>query len=73
MCALKKNQSTAKDLSKGLGMDYVPGEKRIAAVNIDIIRREWRLAMGSVLSHEKEHSNNALTSILDFEKIKRKV
>ena len=33
--ARKNINSTAKDLAKELGMPYVPGEKSIAAINID--------------------------------------
>ncbi len=39
--AAKTNiRSTAKDILKGLGMPYIPGEQSIAAVNVDRVRRE---------------------------------
>lgn len=65
-------RSTAKDLAKGLGMPYVPGEKRIAAVNIDRVRRERRLALGSMLNSRGQSSANAIAAILKFPNIKKR-
>lgn len=72
MSALSNNRSTAKDLAKGLGMGYVPGEKSIAAVNIDRIRRERRLAIGSIYRGGQSNAN-ALATIVDFPNIRLKV
>ncbi len=40
--------STVKNIWKGLGMPYIPGEQSIAAVNVDRVRREGRSALGKV-------------------------
>ncbi|CAB4021719.1 ATP-dependent DNA helicase [Paramuricea clavata] len=72
MSALANIRSTAKDLAKGLGIGYVPSEKSIAAVNIDRIRRERRLGIGSILHQGGKSNANALATIVDFPNIRNK-
>ena len=69
--ARKSIRSTAKDLAKGLGMPYVPGEKSIAAINIDRVRRERRLALGSIVNSGGQ--SNASAAIINFPNITNKV
>lgn len=72
--ALNNLRCTAKYIYKGLGMNYVPCEKSLAASNIDRVRRERRLVLGSILRNEnKENNGTAIATIIDFEKIRNKV
>ena len=71
--ARKNIRSTAKDLAKGLGMPYVPGEKSIAAINIDRVRRERRLALGSIVNSGGQSNASDIAAIINFPNIKNKV
>ena len=66
--ARKNIRSTAKDLAKGLGMPYVPGEKSIAAINIDRVRRERRLALGSIVNSGGQSNASDIAAIINFTK-----
>lgn len=50
----------------------MPCERSTTASNIDRVRRERRLAVGSILTHGKGDTN-AMATIMDFEKIRTKV
>ena len=71
--ARKNIRSTAKDLAKGLGMTFVPCEKSIAAINIDRVRRERRLALGSIVNSGGKSNASDITAIINFPNIKHKV
>lgn len=53
-------------------MDYIPGEKTAAALNIDRIRRERKIAL-SQQSTSGSGSSRVLYIIEQFPKIKKKV
>jgi hypothetical protein len=40
------SSKTKKDLMKGFGLGYVPGETTTAAANVDRVRKERKLALG---------------------------
>ena len=54
-------------------MAYVPGERSIAAVNIDRVRRERRLALGSIIHKGGQSNANAMATIADFSNTKPRV
>ena len=54
-------------------MPYVPGEKSIAAINIDRVRRERRLALGSIVNSGGQSNASDIAAIINFPNIKNKV
>ena len=62
---------STKDLMKGLGLEYVPGEASAAAANADRIRRERKLALNKSSTVHKDL--RPLDEILKFDKIRKKV
>lgn len=62
---------TTKDLMKGLGLKYVPGEASAAAANADRVRKERKLALHKSSSVHKDL--RPLDEILKFDKIRKKV
>ena len=63
---------TAKQLTKGQGMAYIPGEKSLAAVDIDRVRRERRLALG-VRSSSSKTEGEAMNAIMQFDGLREKI
>ena len=62
---------TTKDIMKGLGMGYVPGEASAPAANADRVRKERKLALGGMISIHKDL--RPLDEILYFNKIIKKI